>query len=124
MLSQEIPREEWVKFFDDFSKKHEGWIVTWEVLGYDIGDQEKTKRLPLVGVSAELKTKPRIDILVGGRPEAHVSQIIPEPKRVLFRPPEQPGHEAIEVETNDGKVTLITFDHIDPEENERLLPPK
>ena len=45
-MSKEIPREEWIRFFDDFSKQHEGWIVNWEVLGRDIGDQEKTYRLP------------------------------------------------------------------------------
>ncbi len=42
MTHGEIPREQWNTFFDDFSKKHEGWIVNWEVLGQDIGDQEKT----------------------------------------------------------------------------------
>ena len=42
MTHGEIPREQWNTFFDDFSKKHEGWIVNWEVLGKDIGDQEKT----------------------------------------------------------------------------------
>jgi len=125
MLSREIPREQWIRFFDDFSKQHEGWIVTWEVLGSDIGDQEKTKRLPLVGITADVKgDKPRIDVMVGGRLDAHVSQIIEAPKRVWFKEPEEVGHEAIEVESEDGKVTLVTFSHVDPEVAERQLPPK
>ena len=33
MPDQEIPRQQWVKFFDEFSKSHQGWIVSWEVLG-------------------------------------------------------------------------------------------
>ena len=66
MDSTEIPREQWLRFFDDFSKKHEGWIVNWEVLGRDIGDQEKTIRLPLIGISADVKARrPSIDIIVG-----------------------------------------------------------
>ena len=32
MLNGEIPRDQWTRFFDDFSKQHEGWIVNWEVL--------------------------------------------------------------------------------------------
>jgi len=125
MLSREIPREQWIRFFDDFSKQHEGWIVTWEVLGSDIGDQEKTKRLPLVGITADVKgDKPRIDVMVGGRLDAHVSQIIEAPKRVWFKEPEEVGHEAIEVESEDGKVTLVTFSHVDPEVAERQLPPR
>ena len=31
----EIPRERWVSFFDDFSKQHEGWIVTVEVIVHE-----------------------------------------------------------------------------------------
>ena len=124
MDHREIPREEWVKFFDDFSKQHENWIVSWEVLGCDIGDQEKTTRLPLVGIAAELKGRiPRIEIMVGGRLDVHVTQIIENPRRVRFKEPDRPGHEAIEVEIDDGRVTLITFNHIDPEQTDRLLPP-
>jgi hypothetical protein len=124
MNTTEIPREDWIRFFDDFSKKHETWIVRWEVLGQDLGDQEKTVRLPLVGISADSKLAPRIDIMVGGRPEAHVTQIIENPRYVRLREPDIPGHEAIEVETDDGRVTLLTFDHIDPDIEDRLLPPK
>jgi len=124
MSSTEIPREQWIKFFDNFSKQHQGWIVTWEVLGRDLGDQEKTTRLPLVGISADKGPKPRIDITVGGRFDAHVTQIIDTPKRVWFKQPDQPGHEAIEVESADGTMTLVTFWHFDPEQKEHLLPPK
>ena len=122
MLSREIPREQWIRFFDDFSKQHEGWIVNWEVLGLDIGDQEKTTRLPLVGISADTKDRPRIDVIVGGRVDAHVTQIVETPKRVWVKQPERPGHEAIEVESEDGRVTVLSFSHIDPEQVERLLP--
>ena len=43
MQTREIPREQWIRYFDDFSKNHEGWIVTLEVIGSDIGDQEEAK---------------------------------------------------------------------------------
>jgi hypothetical protein len=125
MPDQEIPRQQWVKFFDEFSKNHQAWIVHWEVLGTDLGDQEKTARLPLVGISADVKgSRPRIDIMVGDRPDAHVTQIIEEPHRVWFKEPDVAGHEAIAIETDDGRVTLISFRHIDPEQQEYMLPPK
>ena len=125
MTDQEIPREQWMKFFDDFSKRHQAWIVNWEVLGSDLGDQEKTARLPLVGISADVKgSRPRIDIMVGGRLDAHVTQIIDAPKRVWFKESDIPGHEAISIETADGRMTVVTFRHVDPEQVERMLPPK
>ena len=37
MPTREIPRDEWNAFFEMFSKQHEGWLVTVEVLGRDIG---------------------------------------------------------------------------------------
>jgi Family of unknown function (DUF5335) len=123
MLTREIPREEWIKFFDNFSKQHEGWIITLEVLGADIGDQEEASGLPLVGISADLKDREnRIEILVGGRPGAHLTRIIGSPKRVWLKQPEEVGHETVEVESEDGTKTLLTFRHVPPEAVERQLP--
>ena len=123
--TKEIPREEWIKFFDDFSKRHEGWIVKLEVMGQDLGDQEEASGLPLVGISADVKAgENRIEILVGGRPDANFTRIINSPKRVWYKQPKAAADEAIEVESDDGTKTLITFWHVTPEQTERQLPDK
>jgi hypothetical protein len=123
MQTREIPREQWVRYFDDFSKKHEGWIVTLEVLGSDLGDQEEASRLPLVGLSADVKAgENRIEIIVGGRPDADVTRFINAPKHVWVKEPGIPGDEAVEVESEDGTKTLLNFHHIRLEETERQLP--
>ena len=57
MATQEIPRDEWREFFDGFSRRHEGWLVTVEVLGSDIGAQVEAYELPLVGVTAEVSVR-------------------------------------------------------------------
>ncbi|CAN5438101.1 hypothetical protein BH20ACI3_BH20ACI3_19140 [soil metagenome] len=41
MPTQEIPRDEWKTFLDTFSRQHEGWLATLEVLGTDIGAQQE-----------------------------------------------------------------------------------
>jgi Family of unknown function (DUF5335) len=123
MQTRDIPREQWIKFFDDFSRRHEGWIVTLEVLGSDIGDQEEANNLPLVGISADVKAREnRIEIIVGGRPDADVTRFIERPKRVWVKEPGITGDEAIEVESEDGVKTLLNFHHVRPEETERQLP--
>jgi hypothetical protein len=125
MLTREIPREQWVRFFNDFSKQHEGWVVTLEVLGSNIGAQEEVTRLPFVGISADVKDREnRIDIIVGGRPDAHLTHGINAPKRVWLKEPEEVAHEAVAVESEDGTTTLMRFEHLPPEETERQLPPK
>jgi hypothetical protein len=125
MQTLEIPRTQWSRFFDKFSKEHEGWMVTLEVLGADIGAQEAVTRLPLVGIGAELQgPNSRMEIIVGGRPDAHFTHMISMPKRVWLKQPEEPGHEAVEIESADGTITLVRFHHIPPEEVERQLPAK
>ena len=123
MQTREIPSEQWVRFFDDFSKNHEGWIVTLEVIGSNFGDQDEARRLPLVGVSADMKAhENRIEIIVGGRPDADVTRFIESPKHVWVKEPRIPGDEVIEVESDDGIKTLLNFHHVRPEETDRQLP--
>lgn len=122
MQTRDIPREQWVRFFDDFSRSHEGWIVDLEVVGSDIGDQEEASGLPLVGISADLKAREnRIEIIAGGRPDADVTRFIERPQHVWVKEPRAPGDETIEIES-DGIKTLLNFHHIPPEETGRQLP--
>ena len=123
MQTRDIPREQWIRFFDDFSKNHEGWIVTLEVLGADIGDQEEANNLPLVGISADVKAREnRVEIIVGGRPDVDLTRFIERPKHVWVKEPRLPGDEAMEIESEDGIKTILNFHRIRPEETERQLP--
>jgi len=123
MQTRDIPREQWIRFFDDFSKNHEGWIVTMEVLGADIGDQEEANNLPLVGISADVKAREnRVEIIIGGRPDVDVTRFIERPKHVWVKEPRLPGDEAMEIESEDGIKTILNFHRIRPEETERQLP--
>ena len=123
MNTGQVPRERWVKFFDDFSKQHQGWIATVELIGPDIGDQEEAAGLPLVGISADLKDgENRIEVTLGGRPDAHLTHTINNPRTVELKPAEEEGHEAVEVRSADGTITLVSFRHIMPEQVERQLP--
>jgi Family of unknown function (DUF5335) len=123
MQTRDIPREQWIRFFDDFSKNHEGWIVTMEVLGADIGDQEEANNLPLVWISADVKAREnRVEIIVGGRPDVDLTRFIERPKHVWVKEPRLPGDEAMEIESEDGIKTILNFHRIRPEETERQLP--
>lgn len=122
MRTRDIPREQWIRFFDDFSKNHEGWVVTLEVMGSDIGDQEEASGLPLVGVSADVKAgENRVEIIVGGRPDVDVTRFIDAPKNVWVKESSTPGDEAIEIESEDGTKTLLNFHRVLPEQTERQL---
>jgi hypothetical protein len=122
MFTQEIPRDQWTPFFDGFSTQHEGWIVSVEIIGYDIGDQEQARR-PLAGVTAEVNGRvARIEISVGNLLDGHVMHMIEAPERVWFKLPEISGDEAIEIECEDGRKTLVTFVRIGAGQTDRQLP--
>src|SRR5919202_6292676 len=104
MQTEEIPREEWTKFFDAFSRQHEGWLATVEVLGTDLGAQEEARELPLVGVTADLKGtgKDSISIIVGESTDDHITHTIAEPTHVRLEKTETGADEALEIESADS----------------------
>lgn len=110
MLTEEIPRKEWASFFNGFSRRHKGWLVTVEVLGPDIGDQVEARELPLEGITAELNDSGQveIEIFVGRRPDSHVSHKITAPEHVYLKQTREGADEALEI-ASKAVATLIRF---------------
>jgi len=118
MATVEIPQDEWAQFFDSFSKRHQRWLATVEVLGSAIGAQVETRELPLEGITAEPGPGGRytIEIMAGEAPAKHVGHVIASPKRVLLKETETGATEALEIESADGETTLLRFRSIIPPE--------
>jgi len=110
MSTQGISRDEWPAFFDSFSLRHQGWLVTVEVFGSDIGAQVEARELPLQGITAELKREGEnaISIIVGDTQEHHVTHTIAAPTRVILKRTEEGADEAIEIESA-ARTTLVRF---------------
>ena len=111
MQTQEIPRGEWQTFFDSFSRQHEGWLVTLELLGSEIGAQQQGRELALAGVSlssggAEPET---ISIDLGITPDKRVSHAITQPTHVWLEKTEQGANVALQIESADGTKALLRF---------------
>jgi len=51
MPTREIPREEWSKFFDVFSRQHEGWLATLEIFAPECRRADGSSRIALEGIS-------------------------------------------------------------------------
>jgi len=111
MTTQEIPRDEWKTFFDTFSRQHEGWLATLEVLGSEIGAQQEARNLPLEGITATLKDSEHetIAISLGKTAEDHVTHMITQPTRVWVEQTSQGANAALEIESADEVKTLLRF---------------
>jgi hypothetical protein len=107
MGTREIPREKWTEFFDGFSRRHEGWLVTVQVLGA-AGAQVEVHDRPLAGIAADRDGTSTISIIIGGAPEDNMVHIIRNPSHV--RVEESAGAErALQIQSEDGETTLVSF---------------
>jgi len=119
--TREIPRESWIDFFDGFSRRHQGWLVDVEVLRGDIGAQFEAEGLPLEGISADKKTKD-ISIAVMSKDKI-VEHFVLKPAHVRVEEVENGAEAAIEIESDEGDITVVTFRSAVPTETvDGLLP--
>ena len=110
MPTQEIPRDEWTTFLDTFSRQHEGWLSTLEILGTDIGAQREVLNLPLEGISASRESVPEtIAISLGNDVKDHVTHTISGPTRVWLDQTSAGANAALEIESADEVKTLLRF---------------
>jgi uncharacterized protein DUF5335 len=111
MPTQEIPRDEWTTFFDTFSRQHEGWLATLEVLATNIGAQEEARDLPLEGITvASKESAPEtIAISLGKAAGDHVTHTITDPARIWLEQTSQGANAALGIESADAVKTLLRF---------------
>ncbi len=110
MGTREIPRSEWRSFCDTFSRQHEGWVATVEVLTGELGDQIEASDIPFLAINADLKGSDpdAIEITLGiGNNE--VTRIASQVTKLSFGRTESGKHEGIEVQTASGEKTVMRF---------------
>jgi hypothetical protein len=110
MPTQEVPHYEWARFFDEFSRQHQSWLVTVEMTGERNGHQVQVRDLPLVGIMVEPNEigEDEITIIAGSRPEAHISHTVRLPRRVFLKQNDEAEDESVEIESFGGTV-LVSF---------------
>lgn len=111
MKTREIPREEWNEFFDSFSRQHEGWLVTLEVLGQEIGAQVEEHDLSFGGIVNEWDEihGNQIVIMLGTKPQDHISHSIDRPAQVFLEQTDEGADVALSVRSADGITALLRF---------------
>jgi hypothetical protein len=108
MTTREIPRTEWIRFFDNFSRKHDGWTVLLEVFGPAVGDQVQEHDMQLSGVTADRNGRNgSIEIMIGAQPDRHVTHIISQPTDVYVRQNAEGVDDTLRIKSADGATTLL-----------------
>jgi len=108
MATEEIGPTRWRSFFDDFSRAHEGWLASVEVLGR-MGAQPVATELPLVGIVADEPSHGGSVSIVIGRGDDAITHSIAHPARVEIERTAEGADAAVEIESREGEKTLLTF---------------
>jgi hypothetical protein len=110
MSTREVTRNEWTNFFDVFSKQHEGWIASLEILGDQVGAQAEAIELPFEGISVSAEDEPQSLIINLGRTaEDHVSHTVERPRHVWLRQTEEGANDSLEIVEEGNQKTLLRF---------------
>ena len=111
MKPRDIQRDEWSRFFDNFTREHTGWTITLEMIGTEIGAQIQGHELVFEGIVLEGKEESGSPILImaGERPEGHITHRIARPVQVSFEQDEQSSGALIMIRAADAIFTLLKF---------------
>lgn len=111
MRTRQIPREEWTTFFNNLSRKQEGWEVSLEVLGAEIGDQIEERNMFLTGLTAEVAVESnqpdKIEIMLGGKPGHHLTHTVTAPVEVDLQQTDLGIDAAVQIKSADGTTSLL-----------------
>ena len=111
MPTLDIPRAEWAPFLDTFSRQHERWLTTVEVVTAGLGVHREVRDKPLTGISEDRRRDgaTSISISAGERPEDHVTHVISRPSRVALELTDEGAHKGLRIESEDGETSLVLF---------------
>jgi len=114
--TEQIPREEWEKFLNEFSEFNAEMPVRVAIVGsMDTGAGEMAEHLPLLDVTLDDEAGvPMIVVECGdpaalsaehGRPKA-LRHLVRDPTTIWARKTEPAGWDALEIQSPDGSVIL------------------
>lgn len=109
MENRLVPRADWIRFFEEFSRRHQGWLATVRVVDSRIGSQVEARDLPLEGIVVDPEGRGTISIWLGSGPGANVEHPVEQPAQVWVEVTEQGAEAALEIESAGGRKTILEF---------------
>lgn len=106
----QVPRDEWLKFFDQFARGNEGRMVRLEQFGGELGVENIGERLPLLSINYDPRGKGDVVTIATGRTEVEYEHTVDSPKEIWVEQ-DQEGHgKAMEIISEDGARTIVSFE--------------
>ncbi len=108
MFDREIPRDQWVRFLDGFSREHEGWIVNLQVTENGQQNGREARDLPLMGISADLKhgDDDTIEVMLGNSKSQPMNHMLSKVQHITLQQNDQGADTGLVIEGRDGKAMI------------------
>jgi len=109
--TKRIPRSEWPKFFDSFSRQHEGWLATLEIFATEIGAQVEERELAFEGIVDEWDESlgNQVIMMMCAKPDHHITHTIGRPTNVSLELTDEGADVALAITSESGSVALLRF---------------
>jgi hypothetical protein len=109
MRNRQVPHAEWPRFFEDFSRRHFGWLTTVRVIDERLGAQVEAKDLPLEGIVVDPQARGAISILLGRGSRTNVEHPVSRPEQVWVEVTNEGAEAALEILSTGGGRTILEF---------------
>lgn len=120
---REIPERRWVKYFNDFNRRFDGWLAEVEVetRGRAARRRVEARRLPFEGITVDLKRGAHrtTSVILEMQPNVHLTHMVPNTRKIRVKD-ELPDIE-VQIIAANGEKTTVQFQQRSREL--RLLPP-
>jgi len=105
----QVPRDEWLSFFDDFAHDNQGRLINLETFGTTVGDERLAEGVPLLSINYDPQGKGDVLRIATGRREVVYEHRIASPKEVWVADDQEGRGKAMEIIGENGDHTVVSF---------------
>ncbi|MFZ5624653.1 MAG: DUF5335 family protein [Gemmatimonadota bacterium] len=106
-VTDRVPTERWVEYFDKFSDGYHGRTVSLTVLDPSLGDEELIRQEPLQGIVYDPVGKGDDMVIETGQDTVEYRHIVRAPREVWVARDTAGAVIAMRIDASDGSATLV-----------------
>ena len=107
--TQQVPEEQWLTFFNQFSKRNRGRFIALEIADEEVGDEDLVKQSPLAFITYDPVNKGNDVVIAIGRDAVSYSHTVSAPKAVWIAKDDADQVVALEIVDHNGTQTIVRF---------------
>ncbi|HEX2866470.1 MAG TPA: DUF5335 family protein [Ignavibacteriales bacterium] len=119
MPRREIPRENWMRFLDDFSRNYRERIVKIEITDDEDYRVDYAESLPFQGAEITSVDEGNTSITVLAGASSSFRHVIDNAGSIIFEEHEDHAPKVLQVRSSLGRSAIVRFHPVSPDENVR-----